>query len=293
VGAQILDGRSLAAEIRAQLSEEVKELLGKDIRPRIDFIVASQDPASLAYVRMKRKWAEEIGMVSGAHYIDEQTTQASLLQKVLELNEDPSVHGILVQHPLPGHLDEQEILLALGEKKDVDGMTPQSLGRLASDMPGFRCATALGIITLLERYGVPIEGKQALVIGRSIIVGKPTALLLLQKNATVTIAHSKTVDLPEICRGADIVVVGVGQPQMVRADWIKPGAVVVDAGYNKVEGYIHDVGDVYFESVSQVASWITPVPGGVGPMTVASLLRNTLEAAFLASGLKTIPGFAW
>ncbi|HCD99705.1 MAG TPA: bifunctional methylenetetrahydrofolate dehydrogenase/methenyltetrahydrofolate cyclohydrolase, partial [Armatimonadetes bacterium] len=176
-------------------------------------------------------------------------------------------------------LDEQEALLTLGAEKDVDGITPQSLGRLVGDLPGFRCATPLGIMTLLDHYGVPLQGKRALVIGRSVILGKPMALMLLQKHATVTIAHSRTENLPDLCRQADVVVAAVGRAEMVRGDWIKPGAVVVDAGYNRVEGRDTDVGDVHFESASQVASWITPVPGGVGPMTVASLLANTVEAA--------------
>ncbi|MCA1946612.1 MAG: bifunctional 5,10-methylenetetrahydrofolate dehydrogenase/5,10-methenyltetrahydrofolate cyclohydrolase [Armatimonadetes bacterium] len=279
MSAQILDGLGLARQIRTALQERTKALREAGVSPRLEVIVATQDPASVAYVRMKRKWCELAGLESGAFEVGPDTTQAQLLDQIRRLNDDPRVHGVLVQHPLPKHLDEQEALLTLGAEKDVDGITPQSLGRLVADLPGFRCATPLGIMTLLDHYGVPLQGKRALVIGRSVILGKPMALMLLQKHATVTIAHSRTENLPDLCRQADIVVAAVGRAEMVRGDWIKPGAVVVDAGYNRVEGRDTDVGDVHFESASQVASWITPVPGGVGPMTVASLLANTVEAA--------------
>lgn len=277
--ARILDGKALSRQVRDELKARVDALRSKGVAPRLDVIVASQDSASLAYVRMKRKWAEEAGIISQSYSVDASTSQAELMAKVKELNQDPDVHGVLIQHPLPAHLDESEALLALGAEKDVDGITPQSLGRLTADLPGFRCATPLGMMTLLDRNGIEVEGKRAVVIGRSIILGKPAALMLLQKNATVTIAHSRTQDLPSLCREADILVAAVGRPEMVKGDWIKPGAVVLDAGYNKVEGRSHDVGDVDFESASQVAGWITPVPGGVGPMTVASLLSNAVAAA--------------
>ena len=276
---QLLDGKALSRQIRAELKERVAHLRERGITPRIEVLVAIQDPASLAYVRMKRKWAEEAGMISGSFEVSDETTQKELIDQVERLNNDPAVHGVLIQHPLPKHLDENEALLTLGSAKDVDGITPQSLGRLAADLPGFRCATPLGIMRMIEHYGVKTEGKNALVIGRSVILGKPAALMLLQKNATVTIAHSRTQDLPSLCRHADILVAAVGRAEMVKGDWVKPGAVVIDAGYNKVEGRTHDVGDCEFESCAAVASAITPVPGGVGPMTVASLLANTVEAA--------------
>jgi len=241
--------------------------------------VASQDPSSLAYVNMKHKWAEAAGMTGESFAVDETWSQAQLIEKIHELNEDPQVHGVLIQHPLPKHLDEDEALLALGSQKDVDGITPQSMGRLVADLPGFRCATPLGITKLLDAYKLSCEGKRAVVIGRSVILGKPMAFMLLQRNATVTIAHSRTVDLPDLLREADIVVAAVGRAEMVKGDWIKAGAIVIDAGYNKVEGRSGDVGDVHFESAKMVASWITPVPGGVGPMTVASLLSNCVQAA--------------
>jgi methylenetetrahydrofolate dehydrogenase (NADP+)/methenyltetrahydrofolate cyclohydrolase len=276
MSAQLLDGLSLARQIRAELKERVSSM---SVQPRIEAIVASQDPASLAYVGMKRKWAELCGMASGEWSAGPSTTQEELIAQIEKLNTDPAVHGVLVQHPLPKHLDEDAALQALGDAKDVDGITPASLGRLTAGLPGFRCATPLGMMKLLDHYGIACEGKHAVVIGRSNILGKPAALMLLEKNATVTIAHSKTQDLPSLVKQADILVAAVGRPEMVKGDWLKPGAVVLDAGYNKVEGRDKDVGDCEFESCAEVASWITPVPGGVGPMTVASLLWNTVEAA--------------
>ena len=218
-------------------------------------------------------------MIGESYPFSDGSTQKDLISTIRELNANPLVHGVLIQHPLPKHLDENEALLTLGAEKDVDGITPQSLGRLVADLPGFRCATPYGIIRLLEHYGIPCEGKNAVVIGRSVILGKPMALMLLQKNATVTVAHSRTKDLPDLCRTADILVAAVGRAELVKGNWIKPGAVVVDAGYNKVEGRTGDVGDVDFESAKEHASWITPVPGGVGPMTVATLLCNAVYAA--------------
>ena len=234
-------------------------------------------------VRIKRKFSEQAGICGESYAVNSRTTQEELLSLIQGLNANPEVHGVLVQHPLPKHLDELKALEALGPEKDVDGITPQSLGRLVAGLPGFRCATPQGILRLLDYYGIAIEGRHALIIGRSNILGKPAALMLLQRNATVTIAHSRTVNLPELCRSADILVAAVGKPEFVQGDWIKPGAVIVDAGYNKVEGRAGDVGDVQFESASPIVSWITPVPGGVGPMTVASLLSNAVDAAEAAS----------
>lgn len=279
MSAQILDGRALSKEIRVQLKDRVDRLREYGVVPRLDVIVAAQDPASLAYVAMKRKWAEAAGMLGESWIVNEGTSQGELLSKIAELNADPEVHGVLIQHPLPAHLNEDDALLALGAEKDVDGITPQSLGRLVADLPGFRCATPYGVIKLLDHHQIPLQGKRAVVIGRSVIVGKPMALMLLQKHCTVTIAHSRTVDLPDLCREADVLVAAVGRAEMVKADWIKPGAVVVDCGYNKVEGRKGDVGDVEYEAAKEVASWITPVPGGVGPMTVATLLNNAVDAA--------------
>lgn len=279
MSAQILDGLELSKVTRARLKERVDNLRSRGIVPRLDVLMAAQDPSSVKYVEMKRKWAGQIGITGEVYPVDDATTQADLIQRIRALNADPAIHGILLQHPLPKHLDENEALLALGAEKDVDGITPQSLGRLVADLPGFRCATPLGAIRILQHYNIPMVGKKALVIGRSIILGKPMALMLLQQHATVTVAHSRTVDLADLCREADILVAAIGRAEMIRGDWIKPGAVVVDAGYNRVEGRKGDVGDVEFEAAREVASWITPVPGGVGPMTVATLLSNCVDAA--------------
>jgi len=279
MSAQILDGKELSKQTRAQLKVRVDALRAKGVIPRLDVLVAAQDPSSLAYVNMKHKWAEAAGMIGESYHVDESWSQSQLIETIFKLNANDKVHGVLIQHPLPNNLNEDEALLALGAAKDVDGITPASLGRLVADLPGFRCATPLGITKIIEHYQIPCEGKRAVVIGRSVILGKPMALMLLQKNATVTIAHSRTQNLPELCREADILVAAVGRAEMVKGDWIKPGAVVIDAGYNKVEGRQGDVGDVEFESAKEVASWITPVPGGVGPMTVASLLNNCVDAA--------------
>jgi methylenetetrahydrofolate dehydrogenase (NADP+)/methenyltetrahydrofolate cyclohydrolase len=275
----ILDGRALAQKTRARLKERVDALRARGIVPRLDVIVASQDPASLSYVRMKRKWADAAGIAGESYDVTEATTQAELMALIERVNADPAIHGVLLQHPLPRHLDEGAALMALNPSKDVDGLTPASLGRLAADLPGFRAATPLGIMRLLAEYDISLEGKRAVVIGRSVILGKPMALLLLQANATVTIAHSRTRDLAALCREADVLVAAVGRPEMVTDEFVKPGAVVVDAGYSKVEGRTADVGDVDFARVEPVAGWITPVPGGVGPMTVATLLSNTVDAA--------------
>ncbi len=279
MSAQILDGRALSTQFRAELQTRVAALRAQGIVPRLEAIVAAQDPASLAYVRMKRSWAEKAGMESGSWEANEHTTQAELLEQIAKLSQDPNVHGVLLQHPLPKHLDEDAALLALGPDKDADGITPASLGRLTAGLPGFRCATPLGIMRLLQHHQIELAGRRAIVIGRSVILGKPMALMLLEANATVTIAHSRTQNLADLVREHDIVVAAVGRAEMVKGDWLKPGAVVVDAGYNKVEGRTHDVGDCEYDSCAEVASWITPVPGGVGPMTVVSLLMNTVDAA--------------
>lgn len=279
MAAQLLDGTKLSKSIRQELEQRVVALRDNGIKPRLEVLVATQDPASVTYVGMKKRWAEKIGIVCMTTEISEKTSQSALIETIIRLNADPTIHGVLVQHPLPKHLDENEALLTLGASKDVDGITPQSLGRLVANLPGFRCATPFGVMKLLQRHEIKLEGKRALVIGRSVIVGKPMALMLLQANATVTVAHSRTADLMERCREADILVAAVGHPEMVRGDWVKSGAVVIDCGYNRVEGRKSDVGDVAFAEVSEVAGHITPVPGGVGPMTVATLLSNVVDAA--------------
>lgn len=277
----ILDGKLVSQKIRKLLAKRVAEL---PVPPRLDVIVAAEDPASQAYVKMKRKWGIQIGITGESFEVNSKTTQTAVENKIIELNNNKNVHGVLIQHPLPKHLDESAILETLGPEKDVDGITPQSLGKLVSGQNGFRPATPLGMMTLLNEYNITVEGLRAVVIGRSVILGKPAALLLLEKNATVTICHSRTKDLIEICKQADLIVAAVGQPELVRADWVKKGVIILDAGYNKVPGKTHDVGDVAFEEVAPVASWITPVPGGVGPMTVTMLLANTVLAAERAAG---------
>ncbi len=247
--------------------------------PRLDVVLVGDDPASVTYVGMKKRAAETAGMRSETHRLPGDASQEDVAALVRSLNADPAVHGILVQHPVPRHLDEQAILDEVSPGKDVDGISSLSLGRLLTGVQCFRPCTPLGIIRLLDEYGVDPHGKRAVVIGRSIILGKPAALLLLERHATVTVCHSRTENLPDICREADILVAAVGRPEMVRGDWVKPGACVIDAGYNRVPGRDRDVGDVHFEEASAVAGWITPVPGGVGPMTIAMLLQNTLEAA--------------
>jgi methylenetetrahydrofolate dehydrogenase (NADP+)/methenyltetrahydrofolate cyclohydrolase len=275
----ILDGRELGKRIREELRERVAKLSGQGIVPRLDVIVAAEDPSSVTYVSMKQRWAEQIGISGNQWPIDKSTSEEWLFDKIDVLNADPAVHGILLQHPLPKHIDEPAALERLGAKKDVDGISPQSLGRLMTGATGFRCATPLGMMRILDEYKIDCEGKHAVVVGRSVILGKPAALMLLEKNATVTICHSRTQELKAICRGADILVAAVGRAEMFDADYVKPGAVVLDAGYNKVEGRKGDVGDVDFQSVAPIASAITPVPGGVGPMTVTMLLSNVVDAA--------------
>jgi methylenetetrahydrofolate dehydrogenase (NADP+)/methenyltetrahydrofolate cyclohydrolase len=275
----ILDGRELGRRIRQELAGKVAALRTAGIVPRLDVLVAAEDPSSVTYVAMKQRWAEQIGIIGTQWTIDSRTEENWLHEKIDSLNEDPDVHGVLLQHPLPKHLDEPAALERLGAEKDVDGISPQSLGRLLTGAKGFRCATPLGMMRLLDEYAIACEGKHAVVVGRSVILGKPAALMLLERNATVTICHSRTPNLQEVCRTADILVAAVGRAEMFDNSYVKSGAIVLDAGYNKVAGRKGDVGDVDFESVAQVAGAITPVPGGVGPMTVTMLLSNVVDAA--------------
>lgn len=280
MAAQILDGTATAKVIRQEVAERVARLKKETgITPHLSVVLVGDDPASVTYTNMKTKASADVGMESDLHRLCADSTYEEVMQLITRLNEDPNVHGILMQHPLPMHLDELDILSHLHPDKDVDGISALSLGRLVLDRARFIACTPLGMVELLDRYNVPIEGKRAVIIGRSIILGKPAALLFLHREATVTICHKKTENLRDIVRESDIVVAAVGRPEMVKGDWIKPGAVVLDAGYSKLPGRDKDVGDVDFEAASKVASWITPVPGGVGPMTIAMLLRNTVEAA--------------
>lgn len=279
MSATLLDGAAIAAQIREELKPRVQRLREAGIVPKLSVLLIGDDPASHTYVRMKAKACRSVGIESETFALPHNTTQQEAEELIARLNADNSVHGILVQHPVPKHLDEIRLLNHLSPDKDVDGISPASLGALVVGVAKFISCTPLGIVELLDRYHIPIEGQRAVIVGRSIILGKPLALLLLQRNATVTVCHTRTRDLPSVTREADILVAACGRAELITGDMIRPGAVVVDAGYNRVEGRSGDVGDVHFESASQVASYITPVPGGVGPMTIAMLLSNTVRAA--------------
>ena len=275
--ARIIDGKSIAKELRESLAPRVAALKEQGITPGLTVIVVGDDPASAIYVRNKERACVKLGMNSQVLRFPAETTQEEILNTVRLLNQDDSVHGILVQLPLPRHIDEQAVLRAIDPDKDVDGFHAMNAGRLMNGEPGFVACTPKGVMRLLEVSGVELDGKNAVVAGRSNIVGKPMALLLLQKNCTVTIAHSHTKDLTAVTRSADILVVAVGRAGFITGDMIKPGAAVMDVGINRVDGKV--VGDVDFESAKEVASCITPVPGGVGAMTIAMLMENTVEAA--------------
>lgn len=275
--ARIIDGKSIAKELRESLAPRVAALKEQGITPGLTVIVVGDDPASAIYVRNKERACVKLGMNSQVLRFPAETTQEEILNTVRLLNQDDSVHGILVQLPLPRHIDEQAVLRAIDPDKDVDGFHAMNAGRLMNGEPGFVACTPKGVMRLLEVSGVELDGKNAVVVGRSNIVGKPMALLLLQKNCTVTIAHSHTKDLTAVTRSADILVVAVGRAGFISGDMIKPGAAVMDVGINRVDGKV--MGDVDFESAKEVASCITPVPGGVGAMTIAMLMENTVEAA--------------
>jgi methylenetetrahydrofolate dehydrogenase (NADP+)/methenyltetrahydrofolate cyclohydrolase len=281
----ILDGSATARTIRAEVALRTKILKEQyGVVPGLAAVLAGDDPASVTYVRMKRRACEKAGIASTSREFTGSATQEQILAAVRELNADPEVHGILVQHPLPKGLDENEVLATVSPAKDVDGLGRGSLGDLLIGDADFFACTPAGMIELMDRYGLPIAGKHAVVVGRSLIVGKPMAIQLLNRHATVTICHSKTPDLAAMTRQADILVAAVGRPEMITGDMLKPGVVVLDAGYNRVPGRDHDVGDCHYESCAAVASAITPVPGGVGPMTIAMLLSNTVKGAEIAAG---------
>jgi len=287
---EVIDGKAFAAKLRERIAADVAEFVAKAGRkPGLAVVLVGEDPASQVYVRSKHKATIAAGMESFEHRLPADTSQQDLLAIVKKLNEDPAVDGILVQLPLPAGLDENEVIQAIDPDKDVDGFTTASAGRLLTGLPGFVSCTPLGCLMLLKDRLGDLSGKNAVVIGRSNIVGKPMAQLLLRESCTVTIAHSRTKDLPAVVRAADIVVAAVGRSEMVKADWIKPGATVIDVGINRiasdVEGKTKLVGDVDFAGASSVAGAITPVPGGVGPMTIACLLYNTMEAARRREGM--------
>jgi methylenetetrahydrofolate dehydrogenase (NADP+)/methenyltetrahydrofolate cyclohydrolase len=284
---RILDGKAVAAGVLEECRAETADLTAKGVVPGLAVVLVGDDPASKVYVGSKVRTCGELGIHSRKIELPASTTQDELLEVVRTLNADPAIHGILVQSPPPPHINEEEIIRAIDPRKDVDGFHPENVAKLALEDPtGFVPCTPAGCMKLLETAGIQTHGAEAVVIGRSMIVGKPMALLLVSKkaNATVTIAHSRSKDLPAICRRADILVAAVGRPEMVKADWVKPGAVVIDVGINRVEdsskksGY-RLVGDVAYEEAAPRCAAITPVPGGVGPMTIAMLMKNTLQAA--------------
>ncbi len=276
--AQIIDGKAIALKIREELKEEVEELEKQGVTPGLAVVLVGEDPASKIYVRNKKKAAEKAGIQSFEHHLPEDTPEAQLLELIERLNRDDSVHGILVQLPLPEHIDTTGVIEAISPDKDVDGFHPYNVGRLATGSPLFEPCTPKGIMELLKRSNIEVAGRDAVVVGRSNIVGKPVALMLLSQNATVTVCHSKTRDIEQKIGGADIVVCAVGRAEFVKGEWIKEGSVVIDVGINRLEdGRL--VGDVEFEEAAKRASHITPVPGGVGPMTIAMLLANTVLSA--------------
>ncbi|MDE6847341.1 MAG: bifunctional methylenetetrahydrofolate dehydrogenase/methenyltetrahydrofolate cyclohydrolase FolD [Lachnospiraceae bacterium] len=274
---QIIDGKAISATIKDELKIKVEELSAKGIKVCLAVIQVGNDPASSVYVGNKKKACAYIGIDSLAYELPEETTQEELLKLIKELNDKEEVNGILVQLPLPKHIDEDEIIRAIDPKKDVDGFHPQSVGALCIGQPGFVSCTPAGIIQLLKRSDIEIAGKECVVIGRSNIVGKPMALLLLRENGTVTVAHSKTKNLKETAKRADILVVAVGKPKMITREYVKEGAVVIDVGIHRNESN-KLCGDVDYDDVAPVCSAITPVPGGVGPMTIAMLMHNCVEA---------------
>jgi methylenetetrahydrofolate dehydrogenase (NADP+)/methenyltetrahydrofolate cyclohydrolase len=292
-GAALIDGKAFAAGLRGRVAQAVARLKAEQkLTPGLAVVLVGEDPASQVYVRSKGKQTVEAGMNSFEHKLDAATSQEALLAKVAELNADPAVHGILVQLPLPPQIDSQTVLAAIDPDKDVDGFHVINAGRLATGGKGAEApmvpCTPLGCLLLLKDRLGDLSGLNAVVVGRSNIVGKPMAQLLLAESCTVTIAHSRTRDLPAVCRGADILVAAVGRPEMVKGDWVKPGATVIDVGINRVEaedGKTRLVGDVAFAEAAAVAGAITPVPGGVGPMTIAVLLANTVTAACRQAGL--------
>jgi len=294
MSSKIIDGKQIAEEMRTELKAEVEKLKQRGIVPGLGVILVGQDPASQSYVTAKERACEKIGIYSDDNRLEAETSQDELMALVERMNNDPKINGILVQLPLPKHLDESEVLLKIDPSKDVDGFHPMNIGRMVAGEKAFLPCTPNGIIQLLQRSGVTLEGAEVVVVGRSNIVGKPIANMLIQKsatgNATVTVCHTRTKNLPEHTKRADIIIAAAGRPNTVTADMVKEGVVVIDVGVNRVEdatkkkGY-RLVGDVDFDAVKEKASLITPVPGGVGPMTITMLLYNTVESAKRASGI--------
>ncbi|TMI27346.1 bifunctional methylenetetrahydrofolate dehydrogenase/methenyltetrahydrofolate cyclohydrolase FolD [Candidatus Bathyarchaeota archaeon] len=281
--ATILDGKLVAAEAKKHVKVEVERMKASGTNPHLSTVLVGDEPASASYLKSKHKACQEAGIGSENHHLPVETTQKELENLIFKLNVDPKVNGILVQLPLPGHLDENTVIERIVPYKDVDGLHPMNAGKLASGIEGLVPCTPKGIVKLLEHYKVPLRGQRAMIVNRSTLVGRPLAMLFLNRDATVTMAHSKTLNLPEVSRSADILVSAVGRSNFqVEAKHVKPGAAVVDVGLSRVDGKLR--GDVDFGEVSKVAKYLTPVPGGVGPMTVAMLLENTVMAAMIQSG---------
>jgi methylenetetrahydrofolate dehydrogenase (NADP+)/methenyltetrahydrofolate cyclohydrolase len=286
--ARIIDGKAIATELRAAVAAQVQRIAALGVVPGLAVVLVGENPASAVYVRNKSKQTVEAGMRSFDHKLPEDAPENEVLTLVEKLNADPAVHGILVQLPLPQQIDSQKVLNAIDPAKDVDGFHPVNAGRLSTGLPALTPGTPLGCIHLAKSVHRSLEGMEAVVVGRSNIVGKPLFQLLLNENATVTVAHSRTRDLPAVCRRADLLFAAVGRPEMIRRDWIKPGATVIDVGINRItgaDGKNRIVGDVAYAEAAEVAGAITPVPGGVGPMTIACLLVNTVRAACAIHGL--------
>lgn len=280
--AKILNGNEVSKRIKEELRNEVSELKKKGINPGLAVVIVGSDPASRVYVNRKKKACEEIGIESFEYSLEESTSQEELIELVQKLNNDSKVNGILVQLPLPRHIDEDSILRVIDPVKDADCFHPENVGKLMIGTPEFLPCTPAGVMELIKESGIDISGKECVIIGRSNIVGKPQAILLLAQNGTVTICHSKTRNLEEVCKRADILVAAIGKPEFVKTSFVKPGAVVIDVGINRLEdGAL--VGDVDYSAASEIASAITPVPGGVGPMTIAILMKNTVKAAVIQS----------
>ena len=277
--AKLIDGKLVSSKIRLEISQETAEFIQKTgIQPHLVVIIVGNDAASMTYVKNKKKACEDVGFKSTVIELPEETTEVELLEQIKELNEDLTVHGILVQLPLPKHIDEQKVIDTISVKKDVDGFHPYQVGALVSGLPCLKPCTPSGVIELLKAYNIDMAGRHAVIVGRSHIVGKPLIQLLLDQNATVTVCHSRTQNLAEFTKSADILIVAIGRAHFITADMVKEGAVVVDVGINRLEtGKL--VGDVLYDDVFEKASYITPVPGGVGPMTITMLLKNTLKAA--------------
>lgn len=276
--ARIIDGKKIAAELKAKIKREVAELTADGMRPGLAAVLVGDNPASMVYVRNKRKACEEVGIYSEEHHLPAEIPEEQLSRLIAGFNASSQIHGILIQLPLPKSFNTNKVLLTISPKKDVDGLHPYNIGLLTMGTPQFIPCTPAGVLEMLDRYKIPIEGQRAVIVGRSNLVGRPVALLLMHRNATITVCHSRTKDIAAVCRQGDILVAAIGKPRFVTTNMVREGAAVIDVGINRLpDGSL--VGDVDFPNVEEKVGWISPVPGGVGPMTIAMLLKNTLESA--------------